>query len=283
MRQVARHLVTLLLAAIMVTGLGLILYPSMSDWWNSMHMTHVVNVYVDMVADMDEETIEKLRREAAEYNKHLADLPGRWELSDEELAYYGQVLDVDGSGTMGYLLIPKIGTQLPVYHGTNENVLQTALGHLEGSSMPVGGPGTHAVVSGHRGLPGARLLTDLDRMAVGDTFSLTVLDRTMTYRVDQIVVVLPDELEELDIDPEEDYVTLVTCTPYGVNSHRLLVRGRRTRSHLRNEALMVPPHQTLPVAAILLALLLIIGRLILPRRRVRLRRMAGVREAWKEL
>lgn len=151
----------------------------------------------------------------------------RFNLTDEERAKYEKTLDVTGTGIMGYVEIPKISVSLPIYHGTDATVLQIAIGHIPGSSLPVGGQGTHCVISGHRGLPSARLFTDIDQLREGDLFMLNVLGKTLTYQVDQIRVVLPDELDDLAIDDGQDYCTLVTCTPYGVNTHRLLVRGHR--------------------------------------------------------
>jgi sortase A len=154
----------------------------------------------------------------------------KWILTDQEKEEYNSLLDVSGTGIMAYIEIPRINVVLPVYHGTNEDVLQTAVGHLEGTSLPVGGAGTHCVLSGHRGLPSARLFTDLDKLTSGDTFVLNVLDEVLTYEVDQIRIVLPSDLSELVIEDGKDYCTLVTCTPYGINTHRLLVRGKRIES-----------------------------------------------------
>lgn len=272
----------------LMAGFGLIMYPTVSDWWNSMHMSRAIASYIDTVNEMDETQTREILQKAREYNEHLRSLPDHWHLSDEELAYYEEMLNIDGSGVMGYLTVPKIDVQLPVYHGTEEAVLQRAIGHIEGTSLPVGGKGSHCVVSGHRGLPGARLLTDLDRMQVGDTFYLTVLNRTFTYEVDQIKIVLPSEMEELEIDPEQDYVTLVTCTPYGINTHRMLVRGHRIANpqgaaEASNEALQIATKQVVPVALIPTALLLILIGLFLPGSRMKLNSMAEVDEALEKL
>ena len=198
-------------------GLCLLLYPFVSDKWNLLHSSRVVADYTAEVDRMEEERLEQMWRSAHIYNAWLR----------EDLKEYNSVLDVTGTGIMGYLEIPKIHVKLPVYHGVDEGVLQIAAGHMPGSSLPVGGKGTHAVLSGHRGLPSAKLFTALDEMKMGDTFSLHVLNRTLTYRVDQCAVVLPDDSDNLGIEADGDYCTLVTCTPYGVNSHRLLVRGVR--------------------------------------------------------
>ena len=209
-------------------GLCLLLYPFVSDKWNLLHSSRVVADYTAEVDRMEEERLEQMWRSAHIYNAWLRDeAADRFHPDDAELARYYRELDVTGTGIMGYLEIPKIHVKLPVYHGVDEGVLQIAAGHMPGSSLPVGGKGTHAVLSGHRGLPSAKLFTALDEMQMGDTFSLHVLNRTLTYRVDQCAVVLPDDSDNLGIEADGDYCTLVTCTPYGVNSHRLLVRGVR--------------------------------------------------------
>ncbi len=217
----------LILVIILLAGLSLILYPSFSDWWNSMHQTRAVASYVEQVANNTAEENARMYNEAVLYNEKLADGEMNFNLTDEELEEYNSLLDVTGTGIMGYVEIPKINVQLPIYHGTDDAVLQIAIGHIAGTSLPVGGESTHAVISGHRGLPSAKLFTDIDQLVEGDTFIITVLDATLTYEVDQIRIVLPNELEDLKIEEGKDYVTLVTCTPYGVNTHRLLVRGHR--------------------------------------------------------
>lgn len=221
---------------LLVGGLGLIAYPTVADVWNRMHQSRAVAAYVEQAEDLGAKERAEMLKAAQEYNAQLgraaqADQSDRWyEASSQSPQFeqaYGSVLDVGGTGVMGYVTIPKLKTQLPIYHGTDEGVLQIAVGHLPGSSLPVGGAGSHAVVSGHTGLPSARLLTGLDEMRAGDTFAFHVLGETVTYQVDEINVVLPDDFSHLDIDPTGDYATLITCTPYGVNSHRLLVRGHR--------------------------------------------------------
>lgn len=283
MKWLKKHIITVVLMVFLMAGFGLIMYPTVSDWWNSMHMSRAIASYIDTVNEMDETQAREILQEAREYNEHLRSLPDHWHLSDEELAYYERMLNIDGTGIMGYLTIQKIDVQLPIYHGTEEAVLQRAIGHIEGTSLPVGGKGTHCVVSGHRGLPGARLLTDLDRMQVGDTFYLTVINRTFTYEVDQIKIVLPSEMENLEIDPDQDYVTLVTCTPYGINTHRMLVRGHRIpnpqgAAEASNEALQISTKQVVPVALIPTALILLIIGFFLPGSKGKLVSMAEVRE-----
>ncbi len=211
----------------LMVGIGLLLYPSVSDWWNDMHQTQAIATYEEAVKDNSPERNKELWDAAVAYNEALSHGEGRFNLSDEEREEYGSILDVTGTGIMGYIKIPRIGVNLPIYHGTGDTILQVAIGHIPGSSLPVGGEGTHAVISGHRGLPSARLFTDIDQLEEGDLFTLHVVDQTLTYQVDQIRTVLPDQLEDLAIDDGQDYCTLVTCTPYGVNTHRLLVRGHR--------------------------------------------------------
>ena len=255
---------TLVLVLILIVGLGLLLYPTFSDWWNSFHQSQAIAAYVQKVANMDREEYDRMLQEAEAYNRALLTKPNRYDLSDEEKEEYNAILDVTGTGIMGYIDIPSIKISLPVYHGTEESVLQTAIGHIEGTSFPVGGAGTHCAVSGHRGLPAARLFTDLDQLEKGDTFLIQVLDRTLTYEVDQIHTVLPEEMEDLEIDPQEDHFTLITCTPYGINTHRLLVRGKRIETlpekpHVTADAIQLEPMFVAPlVAAPFLLLLLII-------------------------
>ncbi len=260
---------TILLVIIFLIGLSLLLYPSFSDYWNSLHQTRAIADYAEKVADLDDNRYQALLEDARRYNESLALKEDRFHISDEETAEYFALLNVSGNGILGYIEIPKIGCSLPIYHGTDEAVLQIAIGHIAGTSLPVGGVGTHSVVSGHRGLPSAKLFTDLDELAVGDEFLIRVLDETLTYEVDQILIVWPYEMEALDIDPEKDYCTLVTCTPYGINSHRLLVRGHRvanqeeaktvrvTADALQIEPVIVAPIVAAPMLFVLLILLLI--------------------------
>ena len=215
------------LVVVLIGGLGLIAYPSVADWWNRMHQSYAVAGYVAKTNDMSKAEKKKLLDAAHAYNLKLAANSDRWHMTDEQKHEYNETLDVTGTGIMGYVTIPRIKVKLPVYHGTSDGVLQIAAGHLAGTSLPVGGATTHAVVSGHTGLPSARLLTGLDELQKGGTFAFHVLDETYTYQVDQISVVLPSEISKLNIESGADYATLITCTPYGVNSHRLLVRGHR--------------------------------------------------------
>lgn len=218
---------TLLLIVLLALGMGILLYPTFSNWWNSMHSTQAVETYMEAVEDMTAKERALMLEAARVYNERIAEVGTSYKLSDAEMAEYRSLLDITGTGIMGYIQIPAISVNLPIYHTTEESVLQSAVGHLAGSSLPIGGESTHAALSGHRGLPSARLFTDLDRMREGDIFTITVFDQTVTYMVDQIRIVLPHEVDDLRIEKGEDYCTLITCTPYGVNTHRMLVRGVR--------------------------------------------------------
>ena len=222
-----KHLSTVLLVLMLLTGISLLLYPSFSNWWNSFHQSQAVASYTEMVSHIADDEYEQVLGEAKRYNDTIAETGIRWQMTEQQKEEYENLLDISGNGIMGYIEIPRISVLLPIYHGTDDAVLQTAAGHLEGSSLPVGGEGSHCVLSGHRGLPSAKLFTDLDKLTNGDTFMLNVLDEVLTYEVDQIRIVLPSDLSDLTIEEGKDYCTLVTCTPYGINTHRLLVRGRR--------------------------------------------------------
>ena len=263
-----RRLGNILLTLAFVVGIALLAYPSFSDWWNTFHQTRAIAGYTATVANMDREDFDRMWAEAEAFNEYLSKKTNRFNLTQEELATYNSILDVTGTGIMGYIDIPSIKISLPIYHGTDESILQIAIGHIAGTSFPIGGEGTHAAVSGHRGLPSARLFTDIDKLQAGDKFLLQMLDRTLTYEVDQIRIVLPQELQDLEIDPYQDYVTLITCTPYGVNTHRLLVRGHRvdndntdatriTADAMRFEPVIVAPLVAAPILLVLLIILLV--------------------------
>ena len=267
---------TIILILVFLVGLSLLLYPTVSNYWNALHQSQAIVEYSQEVEKMDQELYEKLWSEAIQYNKTLTNHPNRFEMTEEEKQKYDKLLNVSGNGIMGYIEIPAIDCFLPIYHGTNEAVLQTSIGHLEGSSLPTGGAGTHCVVSGHRGLPSARLFTDLDKLKEGDRFVLKVLDRTLTYEVDQILTVDPYDLEALAIDPQQDYCTLVTCTPYGINTHRLLVRGRRVEDIAQTQETQavrekepVKPAVLISLAAGLAVIIWIIVLLVKARRKNR--------------
>jgi len=224
---VKRHLATAGIILFFFAGLTVFLYPIVSDYINSRRQTRVVFTYLEEIEEMNYTYIAEMLEVARAYNETLRTRHNRFVFSDEERAEYRALLDVAGRGVIGILEIDLINVMLPIYHGTDESVLQIGAGHLEGSSLPVGGEGTHAVITGHRGLPSSTLLTRLDRLAVGDTFSLHVLNEVLIYQVNQILIVTPDDTAALNIVPGMDYCTLITCTPYGINSHRMLVRGIR--------------------------------------------------------
>ena len=221
---------TILLVLIFIAGLVIFAYPTISDRWNSLHSSRVIMAYAETVSGLSDEEYERYYAAAESYNQNVLERDNLFTPSDEERAEYTTLLNVENSGIMGYVEIPVIKVSLPIYHGTSEDVLQTAAGHLDWTSLPVGGPSTHAVISGHRGLPSAELFTKLDRLAEGDRFMIYVLNETLTYEVDQIHIVLPEDMNDLQITRGEDYCTLVTCTPYGINTHRLLVRGHRVET-----------------------------------------------------
>ena len=261
---------TLFLVLMLLAGLSLLLYPTVSNYWNSLHQSRAIAAYVEQVAQTDNETFDQLRGQARAYNRTLVGKAYRYDMTRQEREEYLGLLNVSGNGIIGYIEIPGIHCELPIYHGTDADALQIGVGHIEGSSLPVGGESTHCAISGHRGLPSAKLFSDLDKLTVGDRFSLRVLDDTLTYEVDQIHTVLPGEMDELEIVEGEDYCTLVTCTPYGVNTHRLLVRGYRVENSTDKEPARVATDETrteplgkisilLPVLvfAILLMLLLV--------------------------
>lgn len=217
----------MIVTLVFIAGLSLLLYPTVSDLWNSHHQTQAIAAYTEEVSEMDDESYQEVLAEAHAYNERLFAKENRFQMSDEEKVEYESVLNVSGTGVMGSIEIPSIDVNLPIYHGTDAAVLQVAVGHIEGTSLPVGGSSTHCVISAHRGLPSAKLFTNLDQVKEGDVFYLKVLDEVLTYEVDQIRIVLPEEVDDIDIIEGEDLCTLVTCTPYGINTHRLLVRGHR--------------------------------------------------------
>lgn len=259
---------TIILVLVLIFGLCLLLYPSLSDYWNSFHQSRAIASYVETVANINDSTYENMIEEAREYNKRLYNNGDRWHMTPEETEEYNSELDITNTGVMGYIEISKINVQLPIYHGMDEGILQVAIGHFPGSSLPVGGTNTHCVISGHRGLPSAKLFTNLDKLVEGDTFVVRVLDETMTYEVDQISIVLPNEIENLAFEEGQDLFTLVTCTPYGVNTHRLLVRGHRvdnaddsddirvTADAMQIEPIIVAPIVAVPILSVLFIILM---------------------------
>ena len=258
-----KHLSTIILVSVLVVGLSLLLYPTISDQWNYYHQSRAIAGYEKAVEDTDKDTIKKIRANAKKYNKKLLMKDDRLRLSEEDYADYNSQLNLAGNGVMVYIEIPSINVSLPIYHGTDDAVLQVGVGHIAGTSLPVGGEGTHCVVSGHRGLTSSKLFTDIDQMVEGDIFLLKVLDETYTYQVDQIRIVLPDELNDLNIMEGQDYVTLVTCTPYGVNTHRLLVRGHRIANEeagaiIHEDAKQIKPVEVAVVLGVILLILYIV-------------------------
>ena len=269
-----KHLVTILLFLVLLVGLSLVLYPSFSDWWNSKHMSRVITDYVNLIDDLDEDEYAGLIEAAHAYNRSLLSRTNGYTTTPEQKEQYNKLLNIAGNGVMGYIEIPSIGVSLPVYHGTDDTVLQVAIGHLDWSSLPVGGESTHCVVSGHRGLPSAKLFTHLDKVREGDLFMLRILDEVLTYEVDRILIVEPHEVDSLMISKGKDLCTLFTCTPYGINTHRLLVRGHRvdnleekTVRHVITEALVIEPAVVAPLVALPMLLVLFIWILIPKKKR----------------
>lgn len=273
MKKKQNRLTTVLLVVLLLAGLSLLLYPTVSDYWNSLHQSRAIADYVEAVAEMDDLEYERLWDAACEYNEALAQHSGTLSSSTPDTQSYEELLNISNLGIMGYIEIPDINCSLPIYHGTDDSVLQIAVGHLAWSSLPVGGESSHCVISGHRGLPSAKLFTDLDKLREGDIFMLRVLDEVLTYEVDQITTVEPDEVDSLTITAGEDYCTLVTCTPYGINTHRLLVRGHRIENVAESESIWVTaeagqidPLIVAPFAALPLLFVLLI-KLFIPKRR----------------
>ncbi len=259
------NLINFFLILIFFTGLSLLLYPSFSDYWNSLRQSKAVATYAEDVAHLENTQYDEMLAAAYAYNEQLRNKANPHIISDEEHLAYSNLLNLSGYGIMGYIEIPSIKCSLPIYHGVDDSVLQVAIGHIEWSSLPVGGEGTHSVVSGHRGLPSAKLFTDLDQLEPGDLFYIRVLDETLSYEVDQILIVEPHEVDSLAIQPGEDLCTLVTCTPYGINSHRLLVRGHRVENSLAAaavrvtaDAIQIEPLIVAPIVATPLLFLLLL-------------------------
>lgn len=266
-----KHLTTVILILVFLTGLSLLLYPTVSDYWNSFRQSRAITDYDDSVAKLDKKDYDDILIAARKYNKELYNKTNRYSFTAADQKYYESQLDVSGNGIMGYIEIKKINTLLPIYHGINEDTLQIAVGHIVGTSLPVGGTNTHCVLSGHRGLPSAKLFTNLDKLVEGDTFTIKVLNETLTYEVDQIRIVLPEQVDDLAMEEGKDLCTLVTCTPYGVNTHRLLVRGHRienpddstvlvTADALQIEPIIVASVIAVPILSAFLIWILVKGR-----------------------
>lgn len=258
---------TIIMLVLILGGAAIIAYPTFADWWNSYHQSRAIATYVSAIEDADPAALQAMMDEAHAYNKALLSKPNRFTLSDAEEAEYKRTLDPTGQGIMGYVQVTRLHINYPIYHSVDEAILQVAIGHIEGTSLPVGGPSTHAAISGHRGLPSAKLFTDLDKMVEGDTFTITVLKDTLTYEVDQIRIVEPSDMSNLSIDDGKDYVTLVTCTPYGVNTHRLLVRGHRIANItgmavIPAEAVQIPNYVAVPAVAVPMLFAYLVGALL---------------------
>lgn len=271
MKKKSDRMINMVLILVFLIGLSLLLYPTISDWWNSFHQTQTIETYAKKVADLNAETYQRALEDATAYNQEIAERGIQWTMTKDEFKKYEALLNVADNGVMCTVEIPKINCKLPVYHGTDESVLQIAIGHIAGSSLPVGGASTHCIISGHRGLPSAKLFSNIDQLEKGDHFMLHTLNETLTYEVDQIRIVLPNELDDLKIIDGEDLCTLVTCTPYGVNSHRLLVRGHRVENDISTmidaEAVQIDKMIVASVVAVPMLLMLLIWMFITTRKK----------------
>ena len=286
MAWIKKHLFTILLWLMIIVGAGLVAYPSVADWWNSIYQSQAIGAYMDAVTEMDAHDREHWMQDAEDYNAALAASGMLWSMSEHEQEKYESLLSIDGNGMIGVIEIPKLQIYLPIYHGTDDDVLQSGVGHVSASSLPVGGESTHTILSGHRGLPSARLFTDLDQIVEGDIWTLTVLDRTLTYEADQIRVVDPDDLAALRIEDGKDYCSLVTCTPYGVNTHRLVIRGHRIanlqgEADVLSEAIQIKPGFIIPFLGVPILIVLLVLLLVETDRQTKARctRVA----AWREM
>lgn len=270
MRKKSNIISTILLTIMLLVGLSVMLYPTFSDWWNKNKATHSITSYNEVVAQMDDGETERLIQQAHDYNTKLAKVFAPL-TNPDEVPGYDDILNISGTGIMGYISIPFIKVELPIYHGTSAEVLNIAAGHLKGTSLPVGGESTHAVISAHRGLPSAKLFTDLDKLVVGDTFTINVLGEVYTYEIEEILIVEPQEVDKLAIIPNGDYVTLMTCTPYGINTHRMLLRSHRidtvyhydvkvTADATQVDPMLAVPAMALPFLIILIGFWIVSGK-----------------------
>lgn len=270
MKKKSNVISTIILTVMLFVGLAVMLYPTISDWWNSRVQSRAIANYNEIIAEMDDDQTQDLIQQAHDYNEKLFNtyLPI---VNSDEVEGYDDILNISDTHIMGYISIPVINVELPIYHGTSAEVLNIAAGHLKGSSFPVGGNNTHAVISAHRGLPSAKLFTDLDKLVVGDTFTINILGEVYTYEIEEILIIEPDEIENLAIFPNNDYVTLMTCTPYGVNTHRLLLRSHRietqqvydvkvTADATQVDPMIVVPAMALPFLIILICFWVISGK-----------------------
>ena len=262
------HKTVILMTLGFLIGISVLLYPAFSSFWNSKTQSRAIVDYETVLEELEQEDYSAVFQAAYDYNEALRTVEFPL-MNFEEVPGYNNMLKLEGSSVMAYVKIDKIGVELPVYHGTSDIVLSRGVGHLEGSSLPVGGESTHCVMSAHRGLPSAKLFTDLDRLEIGDTFQVTVLDQVLTYQVDQIKVIIPTEIEDLQIVEGEDYCTLFTCTPLGINTHRLLVRGIRIETikdkpviYVANEAFRIEPLLVTPAVAAPMVLVFLIHLMV---------------------
>lgn len=268
-----KHLVEMALYAILLAGLCLLLYPTFSNWWNSFHQSRAIASYVETMENASAEEQAAMLEAARAYNARLASGEMGFLLDEAQEAEYRALLDPSGTGVMGYIRIPAINVNLPIYHTVEDVVLQVGVGHIPGSSLPVGGASTHSLLSGHRGLPSARLFTDLNQIQEGDVFIITILGETLTYQVDQIRIVLPEEVDQLSITQGKDYSTLITCTPYGINTHRILVRGHRIENlsesdlNIVSEAKRIPTRYVMVVIGVPMLCLTVLAMFLLDRRK----------------
>ena len=257
---------TIVMLIIFIIGILTLLYPTISNYYNEKSQSKMIYDYENIINSTNTINFKEVKEQAINYNNQLSKLYEPL-LSYDSLNNYQEVLNIDQKGMMGYLTIDKLKVELPIYHGTSNEVLNNGVGHLEGSSFPIGGSSTHSVLSAHRGLPSAKLFSNLDKLAIGDTFKITILDETLVYQVDKISIVKPNEKDNLEIESNKDYVTLLTCTPYGINTHRLLVRGIRINEDTKKlylvtegfkiNKLIVVPIMTIPIILLLIIFLLI--------------------------
>lgn len=267
---------TIIMTLFFFIGLLTLLYPTLSNYYNEKMQVKTIYNYENILNETDKIDFDKLKSDAQEYNEKLASLKEPL-LTYDTLTNYKELLNVNNDGMIGYITIDKIKVELPIYHGTSNEVLNSSVGHLEGSSLPIGGLGTHSVLSAHRGLPSSKLFTDLDKLDIGDTFKITALDETLTYEIDKITIVKPSDRSELKINSDEDYITLLTCTPYGINTHRLLVRGKRIegpikKTYITTEAFKINKLIVIPLVSLPIILLLMIILLIKPVKKVNIKK-----------
>ena len=257
---------TIIMIVLFFIGLLTLFYPTLSNYYNEKMGSKTIYNYENILNSYDIGKFKQIKKDAINYNKKLSKLKEPL-LDYDDLKNYNKVLNVNNEGMIGYLSIDKIRVEIPIYHGTSNDTLNSFAGHVEGTSLPIGGKGTHSVLSAHRGLPSAKLFSDLDILELGDTFKITVLDEVLTYEVDKISIVKPNNSKELKIDKKNDYVTLLTCTPYGINTHRLLVRGKRVDNNINKvyittegfklNKLIVIPILTLPIIILLILIIII--------------------------